>query len=332
MVILMIRAGGMSARIVDETFPRSYDLAGDEGLGPGGMANALRTTSVLAPIADLVKECAPTAVIANLVAPLGITTRQLSERGLSVVGLCELPDAIERQLLNALPPDLRSVRLAYGGLNHLGWFWPTSGDGVRVLRLTAAARLADHAVVEQFGAIPLSYYYKIFDRRAAARLGLWQELGRAEFLETLSNRVVTEMAARPGADLTSLKERETPWFDMVVAPFIAATLGGKPYVGFLNVANVWGFSNLLPQSVVELRASSHSAAWHVEVPPAPPPSVQRFLSGIGEAESYVYKACDGHGRRAILAALDALGIPAHATARGRLADEILAASKIGRLH
>ncbi len=51
-IVLMIRVGGLAARRDDEDLSRRFGMPGDEGLGPGGAANALRTLPVLAELAD----------------------------------------------------------------------------------------------------------------------------------------------------------------------------------------------------------------------------------------------------------------------------------------
>src|SRR3954452_11857132 len=85
LVVLLVRVGGLEARAWDETFPRRFGLVGDEGLGPGGIANAWRTLPELRRIAQAVQRAAPGARVLNLMAPLGITTRFLLEQGLDAV-------------------------------------------------------------------------------------------------------------------------------------------------------------------------------------------------------------------------------------------------------
>ena len=67
----MIRVGGLAARQADEDLSRRFGVPGDEGLGPGGAANALRTLPVLAELAADLRRVAPGATVLNLVSPLG---------------------------------------------------------------------------------------------------------------------------------------------------------------------------------------------------------------------------------------------------------------------
>lgn len=60
-VLLQVRVGGYKARAFDETFPREFGIPGDETLGPGGFANALRTVPVAAGLGAAIERHAPNA-------------------------------------------------------------------------------------------------------------------------------------------------------------------------------------------------------------------------------------------------------------------------------
>jgi len=70
-VVLMLRVGGLDARRADELLAQRHGLPGDEGLGAGGAANALRTLPVLDELAADLARLAPQATVLNLVAPSG---------------------------------------------------------------------------------------------------------------------------------------------------------------------------------------------------------------------------------------------------------------------
>ncbi len=59
-VLIQMRVGGLDARVLDETFPRAFGLPGEETMGPGGFANALRTVPALATAWDSIAARAPT--------------------------------------------------------------------------------------------------------------------------------------------------------------------------------------------------------------------------------------------------------------------------------
>src|SRR5665213_1633370 len=58
-ILIQVRIGGLMAREFDETFPHRAGLPGEETLGPGGFANALRTMPVLDVIFSRITELAP---------------------------------------------------------------------------------------------------------------------------------------------------------------------------------------------------------------------------------------------------------------------------------
>src|SRR5436309_695776 len=51
-VIVQIRVGGQSARLLDETIPLRFGCIGQETTGPGGFTKALRTVPVVLELAE----------------------------------------------------------------------------------------------------------------------------------------------------------------------------------------------------------------------------------------------------------------------------------------
>jgi 6-phospho-beta-glucosidase len=304
MIILMLRAGGFEARSRDESFPRMFGLPGDEGLGPGGISNALRTTACLSPIADAIAARAPNALLLNLVAPLGLTTRFLLERGLNVIGLCELPATTEHGLAAAV--SHLGMKLHYAGFNHLGFFWSDPENAAALADASVEIGLTDRKAVEHFEAVPLRYYFEIFEPMKADALGFRRSLTRAADLQNLSHRIFSAMSRRedPGELLNA---RLTPWFDYVVVPFLA-TCPEPEYEGFSNVPNGGRLAMVPGDVVVELRIRIKSGGTQVCTPPEPPSEVSAFLRAIGQSENLVYHACmtrDQHERACLIR--DALG-------------------------
>jgi 6-phospho-beta-glucosidase len=277
-VVLLVRVGGAAARRHDECFPTRFGLVGDEGLGPGGFANAWRSFPVLADIARAVRRHAPAASVLNLVAPLGMTTRWLLEHGLDAVGLCELPTLTERRL----DPG----PWCYAGLNHLGWFWRPSARA----EAPPPEAICDGQVWEQFGAVPLAYYYRVVDVQAGARIGVSAPRDRAEVLASLSARLLSRYAERPGEQVPELAERPTPWFDEAVAPVLVSCFGGAPHEGYANVANHGRLPFLPFDVVVELRACFAAAGPEVRAPARVPDAVSVFLARAATAEDLAYRA------------------------------------------
>lgn len=287
-VVLLVRVGGLQARAYQETFPDRFGLVGDEGIGPGGMANAWHSLPVCKAIFADIWHVAPTARVLNMMAPLGMTTRLALDSGLDAVGLCELPLTTRRQLVPAFGQD--SKALDYAGLNHLGWFWPRDEEGRNALEVAAASGIVDSHVLERFGAAPLSYYYDLFDHEARDRLGRHVRSGRARWLSALGDRLFQGLVNSPGADLPEMEQRPTPWFDQALAPIVAALLGDAPHRGFVNVANEGRLAGIQSDVVVELPAHFRGRSIDIEAPRCVPLPVLRFLRRIAKAEDLAYLA------------------------------------------
>lgn len=149
-VFSAVRVGGAEARTVDERVALGLGLLGQETIGPGGLAYALRTIPVALEIARTIAELAPTAWTINFTNPAGIVTEAMrSVLGDRVVGICDTPIGLVRRVGRLLGADLvageRGAEVDYVGLNHLGW--------LRSVRLEGTERLpgllADDAELEE---------------------------------------------------------------------------------------------------------------------------------------------------------------------------------------
>lgn len=217
-VLTAVRAGGFEARRLDEEIAIRHGLVGQETVGPGGFALALRNVPALVAVADAVKRCCPDAWVVNLTNPAGIVTRSLIDRlGPRVVGVCDSPTALGRGVIAALGLDAAeatSAHLEYAGLNHLGWLsavWLQGQDllprlltGERVAEVEEV-RLAGVDQVRELGAIPNEYVY-FYERTAEAVANLARHDGaRGAFLlaeqRDLARRL--DAATDPGAALAA---------------------------------------------------------------------------------------------------------------------------------
>lgn len=306
-VVLLVRIGGLAARAHDETFPHAFGLVGDEGLGPGGLANAYRTLPELAEMARTIRAHAPRALVCNMVAPLGMTTRLLVEEGLHAVGVCELPTMTLEQLAGG---DAQAVTFDYAGLNHLGWFWNVRRAGHDLLAAAVARGVVDEATLARYGAAPLRYYYEIFDPAAARRLGIERRRGRARELA----RIAEDFIRSSDGD-SIIAQRPTPWFDRALVPLLAARARGLPYRGFLNVANGG-------RSVVEAMVTLTDEIVP-DKPLACPRPVTDFLEAVGAAEDLGYRAARERDPALLRQAMQALPLSIDPRSAGALVAEAI---------
>lgn len=121
-VILQIRAGGLEARVRDETVPMTLDMIGNETTGAGGFACALRTIPIAIDVAQKIEQIAPGAWLLNLTNPAGIVTEALLKHSqMRTVGFCNIPINTTYAMADVLAVEPERVQLDSFGLNHLSW-------------------------------------------------------------------------------------------------------------------------------------------------------------------------------------------------------------------
>jgi 6-phospho-beta-glucosidase len=131
-VVSQFRVGGQQARHRDEMLGRKYGLVGQETVGVGGFAKALRTIPVALSIAQVIQEEAPDAMLLNFTNPAGLITQALKTHAPSVksIGLCNVPWNTRIEVAGALNVPSAHVEFDYVGLNHLSWIRGVKIDGV----------------------------------------------------------------------------------------------------------------------------------------------------------------------------------------------------------
>jgi 6-phospho-beta-glucosidase len=188
-VFSAIRVGGDRGRVIDEQVALRRGLVGQETTGAGGCAMALRTIPVVLGYCDLLRRCAPGAVLINFTNPAGLITQAICAQGaVTAVGVCDTPGGTIARLaefLGAGPGDW-DLAGSYAGLNHLGWVCSLRAGGrERIGELISRfdeLRHYDHrfaafdpAQVRLAGAVPAEYVYYYYDParyvREVARAG-----------------------------------------------------------------------------------------------------------------------------------------------------------------
>lgn len=140
-VISQFRVGTQAARHRDELLGRKYGLVGQETVGVGGFAKALRTIPVATQVARTVESVAPHATLLNFTNPAGLITQTLISQfpKLQIVGLCNVPWNTKIEIAGALGTESSSIDFDYVGLNHLSWIRGVSIDGADVSAKAIAA-------------------------------------------------------------------------------------------------------------------------------------------------------------------------------------------------
>ena len=285
-VVSQMRVGGMDARARDEQLGREFELVGQETVGVGGLANALRTVPVALDIAADIERVAPSATLLNFTNPAGLVTEALVRHSsVRTIGLCNIPWTVRARLASSLEVDPKTVRLESVGLNHLSWIRRVEIDGVDrtdelIDRSIAAAERrapSDDPAEEPawspddlraLDAIPNPYlrYFQYTDRfverqhhvptRAA-------EVARIEatLLEQYSD---PELARKP----PELAHRGGAFYSEAAAELMVDLVAGRGAIHVVNTANNGAIPGLADDVVVEVaaRIGDHSVA---PIPVAP---------------------------------------------------------------
>lgn len=272
-----IRVGGTEGRTRDERIALAEGVLGQETVGAGGLAYALRTVPVVDEIAARIAALAPQAWTISFTNPASIVTEAMrTHLGGRVLGICDTPIGLVRRTLRALGLDPRAfdrgeVEVDYAGLNHLGWLRGVrAGDEDLLPRLLAddaalagleEVRLVGADWVRATGALPNEYvYYYDFARESLAAVA--GAGTRGEFLHRQQADFYTAAAREPGRALelwrAALAEREATYmatereaagagerheedlgggYHEVAVDLMAALLGGEEHRMILDVAN-----------------------------------------------------------------------------------------------
>jgi 6-phospho-beta-glucosidase len=176
-VFSAIRVGGDRGRLIDEEVALRRGLVGQETVGPGGCAMALRTIPVVLSYCETLARCAPGAVLINFTNPAGLITQAVSLHApVRAVGVCDTPSGVLAGLAEFLGADWHSVAFSYAGLNHLGWvssFTVAGREHIGTLleryedlqRFEHSFAAFDACFVRRLGAIPTEYDYFYYEPR-----------------------------------------------------------------------------------------------------------------------------------------------------------------------
>ena len=207
-VFSAIRVGGTEARVMDEMVPLEHDVLGQETVGPGGYAYALRTIPAALELAYAVQEHAPEAWVVNFTNPAGIITQAMrTVMGPRAIGICDTPIGLVRRAARALGRPESDLHYDYIGLNHLGWLRAVRQGGVDLLPQLLAddsmldqieeARIIGKDWVRQLGVLPneyMFYYYR--NREAVAQIRAEMET-RGQFLSRQQHGFYQAATAKP---------------------------------------------------------------------------------------------------------------------------------------
>ncbi|MFT3832188.1 MAG: 6-phospho-beta-glucosidase [Micropruina sp.] len=332
-VFSALRAGGTAARVLDERIAAGHGLIGQETVGAGGIAYALRSIPASLSLARVVAKVAPQAWLINFTNPAGMVTEALTAVHPRVVGICDSPVALARRAASALGLDPASTRPDYVGLNHLGWLRGLVADGAdrlpellgdpALLATVEEGRLFGPQLVGDLGALPNEYLHWFYFRREGGTGG-----GRGAFLAAQQDRFYRDCPTAPDAALAAWdavrREREETYgaanreaaggFERADADLVSGGYEGvalaimraigrdEPASLILNLLNAGRLSELPNDAVIEAPCRVDGRGLH-PLPLAPLPRYARGLvTTVKQVERWTIEAAiTGSARAARLA-------------------------------
>lgn len=287
-VFVSIRVGGIAGRARDEAAALARGVIGQETVGPGGFAMAMRTIPHLVAYAREVVAHAPSAWIINFTNPVGIITQAVHQAtGARIIGICDTPTELYEEACHALDVPSTESFVDYFGLNHLGWvrevyhrgepqmhrLWDDAERLGRVYRTP----LFPLEMLSELRLLPTEYVYYYY--RAADAYANITRAGRSrgQVIEALNAQLFDDLA-RPGHDPVAVYEAyiaardagymqiesgsttpraKSPWaeatgYDKIALATVAGIHFNRGSVIPLNVLNRGNLPDLADDDVVEV--------------------------------------------------------------------------------
>lgn len=306
-VFTSIRVGGIEQRAADEAVTLEHGIVGQETVGPGGFAMAMRSIEPMQAYARDIARLAPSAWVINFTNPVGMITQAMRGAApVKVIGICDTPTELFEEAAHALEVPSTECFFDYVGLNHLGWlrelYWRGEAqlhrlwDRPDLLRAVYRAPLFDPAHLASLQLLPTEYvYYYDHAREAFGHLRrsgrsrgqviaelntqLFAELGRddrdpVEVYEAyLAARNAGYMQLESGAPAPLAR---SPWaeltgYDKIALATVRAIHFNTGAIIPLNVANRGNLNGLEPDDVIEVPCTVNTnGALALHAGPVPP--------------------------------------------------------------
>lgn len=273
-VLCQIRVGGLAGRVIDEKIPLRYRVIGQETVGPGGFAMALRTLPVMLDIAEDIRKHAPDAWLINYSNPSGMVAAALARHSdIRAVSICDVPIGIQEFVAKAIGIPRAKVKLDYVGLNHLGWFRRIFVDGkdvmpmlqdmaaktdIRPLLPTDDEKTAEEIemavrIFKQTGIIPSPYLQYYYLSRECLEKQLAADKTRGEVVQGIERDLLAhfEQVAKE-KDARLWKSRGGQWHSELMVSIVSSIHNDKGEEYAVNVINNGCVPGMAEDACVEI--------------------------------------------------------------------------------
>jgi 6-phospho-beta-glucosidase len=302
-ILNQMRVGGLQARAFDETFPHAFNLPGEETIGPGGFANALRTLPVVLHAMHIVEEVAPGAQVLNLTNPAGIVQHAVTRyTGVRMLGLCDSPITLGDDIARLLALTRADLEIDYLGMNHLGWALAVRRQQDELME-AALARVGhlehlgiDVDYIQATRAIPLPYvrYYLHPERMLAQQRGRKPRAHQLQVLEQeLLQAYTLDLSETEGRQAgASVARRGALWYKAIVVPVLDALWQNRGSSWVVNVTNGQLVPWLPQETIIEVPARIDSHGVHPLPVPAHllAPDLRTLLAALATYEDLAVPA------------------------------------------
>ena len=283
-IVNHLRVGGMEARMRDEMRPPKLGMVGDESLGAGAFANAMRTLPVVFEHAAVIEEVNPEVTYINLTNPMGIIVEGLlNYTKLNVAGVCDLPGAYAKKVAGILQEEPEGVIVDYVGLSHLGWIQDVRVEGrsqmSRLLELLDEQQEDgfDYDLIELFRMIPTRKTGTYFHRDKILKRQQTCVRFRSEILHEAERQILSQYEDKHLNELPELtRQRNAMWYEATIVPLIEALEGRKDKRVILCVRNSGSIRDLPENASVEIPALVSCKG----IRPVKVGSLPRFIKGL----------------------------------------------------
>lgn len=273
-ILCQIRVGGLAGRVLDERIPLKYRVIGQETVGPGGFAMALRTLPEMFAIARDIKEHAPEAWLINYTNPSGMVAAMLAKyTDINAVSICDVPIGIQHFVASLLDLPRAKVKLDYVGLNHLGWFRRVLVAGRDIMpKLRSLAETTDIVpllptddektlaesvmmvrIFKKLGIIPSPYlqYYYLSSECLSAQLQA--DKTRGEVVQAIEKELLTHFAqVAQGEDAHLWKSRGGEWHSELMVGMLSSIYNDRSEEFVVNVLNQGAVPGMPADACVEI--------------------------------------------------------------------------------
>lgn len=343
-IITSIRVGGIEARIKDETIALAHGLVGQETVGAGGFACAMRNLAAMLDYARMIERVAPQATVINFTNPVGIISQGLlNHTSIRVLGVCDTPLETFETIAHALELNPFDLRFDYLGLNHLGWvrsirdqqgteLLPKVLSSPEIIQKCYRHALFPAEFIQRLGLLPTEYLYFYYFPRQALENTMRSGQSRGQAIAAMNRGLFPKLAAAPDAQLVDiyenyLRERNASYFSIeatagarrkesqelysefsgyerIALLVLQALQSEKPSLIPLTIRNGKALEDLEPNDAVELPCLVSSRG--VETPSVgrAPEAVRPLLIQVKEYERLTVRAAVEHSGEMAQAALE----------------------------